>query len=84
MARGWSSLPAILTRVGTGYDVVLFLHLVGAPLFVAGIAVAGVSFEAARRRDRPAEIASLLGIARMANYGSLALVLVILALTVFK
>jgi uncharacterized membrane protein len=46
------------------YDVVLFLHLVGALLFVAGIAVAGVAFESARRRERPAEIALLLGIAR--------------------
>lgn len=42
----------------------LFFHLVGALLFVAGIVVAGVAFEAARRRDRPAEIALLLGIAR--------------------
>jgi uncharacterized membrane protein len=45
-------------------NVVLFFHLVGALLFVAGIVVAGVAFEAARRRDRPAEIALLLGIAR--------------------
>jgi len=42
----------------------LFFHLVGALLFVAGIVVAGVAFEAARRRDRPAEIALLLGVAR--------------------
>jgi uncharacterized membrane protein len=45
-------------------NVALFFHLVGALLFVAGIAVAGVAFEAARRRERPAEIALLLGIAR--------------------
>ena len=45
-------------------NVVLFFHLVGALLFVAGIVVAGVAFEAARRRDTPAEIALLLGIAR--------------------
>jgi uncharacterized membrane protein len=45
-------------------QVALFFHLVGALLFVAGIVVAGVAFEAARRRDRPAEIALLLGIAR--------------------
>jgi len=43
---------------------VLFFHLVGALLFVTGIVVAGVAFEAARRRDAPAEIALLLGVAR--------------------
>jgi uncharacterized membrane protein len=33
--------------------------------FVAGIVVAGVAFEAARRRERPAEIALLLSITRV-------------------
>jgi len=42
----------------------LFLHLVGAFLLVAGLTVAGVGFEAARRRHRPAEIAVLLGTTR--------------------
>jgi len=46
-------------------DVILFLHLLGALLFAAGIAVAGVSFESARRRERPAEIALLLSLARV-------------------
>jgi uncharacterized membrane protein len=46
-------------------DVALFLHLLGALLFVAGITVAGLAFEAARRRDRPAEIALLLGLTRV-------------------
>jgi uncharacterized membrane protein len=45
-------------------NVVLFLHLVGALLFAAGIVVAGVAFEGARRRERPAEIALLLGLTR--------------------
>lgn len=45
-------------------DVALFLHLLGALLLVAGIAVAGLAFEAARRRAAPAEIAALLGLAR--------------------
>ncbi|HEY7256813.1 MAG TPA: DUF2269 family protein [Solirubrobacterales bacterium] len=45
-------------------DVVLFLHLLGVLLFAAGIAVAGVPFEAARRRDDPAEISLLLGLTR--------------------
>jgi uncharacterized membrane protein len=46
-------------------DVGLFFHLLGALLFVAGIVVAGVAFEAARRRDRPGEIALLLGLTRV-------------------
>ena len=45
-------------------DVALFFHLIGALLFVAGIVLAGVAFEFARRRDRPAEIALLLGLTR--------------------
>lgn len=45
-------------------DVALFLHLTGALLFASGIVVAGVGFESARRRERPAEIALLLGLAR--------------------
>jgi uncharacterized membrane protein len=46
-------------------DMALFFHLLGALLFVAGIVVAGVAFEAARRRDRPDEIALLLGLTRV-------------------
>ncbi|MGH2974138.1 MAG: DUF2269 family protein [Solirubrobacterales bacterium] len=45
-------------------NVALFLHLSGALLFVSGIVVAGVCFEAARRREQPAEIALLLGLTR--------------------
>jgi uncharacterized membrane protein len=45
-------------------DVVLFGHLSGALLFVAGIVVAGVGFESGRRRERPSEIALLLGLTR--------------------
>jgi hypothetical protein len=44
--------------------VVLYFHLVGVLLFVAGIVVAGVAFEAARRRERAAEVALLLGLTR--------------------
>ena len=40
-------------------NVVLFFHLLGVLLFAAGIALAGVAFETARRRERPAEIAIL-------------------------
>ena len=46
-------------------DVALFFHLIGALLFVAGIVLAGVAFEFARRRDRPAEIALLVGLTRI-------------------
>ena len=43
----------------------LFFHLLGAFLFIAGVIVAGIVFEAARRRRRPSEIALLLGLARI-------------------
>jgi uncharacterized membrane protein len=44
----------------------LFFHLLGAFLFVGGLIVAAVAFEAARRRHVPGEIALLLAIARVA------------------
>ncbi len=43
----------------------LFFNLLGAFLFVGGVIVAGVAFEAARRRQRPSEIALLLGLTRI-------------------
>ncbi|MGH2866681.1 MAG: DUF2269 family protein [Solirubrobacteraceae bacterium] len=46
-------------------DLELFFHLLGALLFVAGIVLAGAVFEVARRRERPAEIALLLGLTRI-------------------
>lgn len=46
-------------------DVALFFHLLGAFVFVAGAVIAGVAFEAARRRETPAEIALLLGLTRV-------------------
>ncbi len=46
-------------------NVVLFLHILGALAFVSGVAVAGVAFESARRRENPAEIALLLGLSRI-------------------
>jgi uncharacterized membrane protein len=45
-------------------EIALFFHLLGAFLFVAGIVVAGVVFESARRRSEPGEIALLLSLAR--------------------
>jgi uncharacterized membrane protein len=49
----------------TRYELALFFHLLGALLFIAGIILAGVAFEAARRRQQPAEIALLLGLTRV-------------------
>ena len=57
----------------------LFVHLVGAFLFVGGALVAGVAFEAARRRIRTDEIALLLGLTRvgvlLVGVGALPLIL---------
>jgi uncharacterized membrane protein len=46
-------------------NVALFFHVLGALLFVAGIVLAGTAFEVARRRERPGEIALLLGLTRI-------------------
>jgi uncharacterized membrane protein len=46
------------------YETLLFLHLVGAFLFVAGATVAAVVQLAARGRERPSEVATLLRVAR--------------------
>jgi uncharacterized membrane protein len=47
-------------------NVALFLHLLGAFALVAGMVLAGAAFETARRREQSAEIALLLGLARIA------------------
>jgi len=46
-------------------NLALLLHLLGVVSFCAGIALAGAAFEAARRRAAPAEVALLLGFARI-------------------
>jgi uncharacterized membrane protein len=51
--------------VGAVEDWALFFHLLGAFVFVAGVVVAGVAFEAARRRRQPREIALLLQLSRI-------------------
>ena len=45
-------------------ELALFLHLVGAFLFVGGVVVAAVAHAKARRHEHPHEIALLLGLAR--------------------
>lgn len=49
----------------TTYTVALFLHIAGVLAFTAGIVLAGVPFEVARRREDPAVIAAILGLARV-------------------
>ena len=46
-------------------EVALFLHLVGAVMLFSGMAVAAVGLATARRRERPDEIALLLGLTRI-------------------
>jgi uncharacterized membrane protein len=46
-------------------EVALFLHLLGVVMLFSGMAVAGVGFAAARRRERASEIALLLGLTRI-------------------
>jgi uncharacterized membrane protein len=47
------------------YNVAFFFHILGVLAFVAGIVLAGVAFESARRRELPAEVATLLGLSRI-------------------
>jgi uncharacterized membrane protein len=51
--------------VAAAEDWALFFHVLGAFLFVSGVVVAGVAFEAARRRRAPSEVALLLGLSRI-------------------
>jgi len=47
------------------YEAALFLHVLGAVLFFAGMAVAGAGHSSACRRERPSEVALLLGLTRI-------------------
>jgi uncharacterized membrane protein len=66
--------------MGTTYNVALFFHLLGALLFFAGVMVAGVTFELARRRTPAAEVAALLAASRI---GALAVAVGMLLAGVF-
>jgi uncharacterized membrane protein len=61
----------------TQYELALFVHLLGAGLLAAGMGAAAASLERGRRRELPAEVAALLGVARvgvlLVGVGSLAL-----------
>ena len=46
-------------------NVALVFHLFGAFLLFGGMAVVGVAFEAARRRQTPSDVALLLGLTRI-------------------
>jgi len=48
----------------TKYDWLLLIHLLGAFCFLSGSIVAGILHAAATRRDRPSEVALLLGLVR--------------------
>jgi hypothetical protein len=48
----------------TGYQIGILFHLVGVILFFAGAAVAGVATVAAGKREKPSEVAAILGLAR--------------------
>lgn len=61
------------------YDWLLFLHVTGAFLLIGGTVVAGLLTIAALRRERPSEIAALLGLIRISLpfiYAGVALTLV--------
>jgi uncharacterized membrane protein len=51
-------------RAVSKYEWALFLHVTGAFLFLGGAVIAGVFSIEALRRERPSEIAALLGLAR--------------------
>ena len=47
------------------YEAALFLHVLGAVLLFAGMAVAGAGLWAAAHREKPSEVALLLGLTRI-------------------
>jgi uncharacterized membrane protein len=61
----------------TRYELALFVHLLGVTVLAAGLGAAAAGLERGRRRELPAEVAALLGVARvgvvLVGVGSLAL-----------
>jgi uncharacterized membrane protein len=74
MAAWWRSAPGATSeelgrrspyKLRSLDEVALFLHLLGVVMLFSGMAVAAVGLAAARRRERPVEIALLLGLTRI-------------------
>ena len=53
-----------MVTVMTGYQIGILFHLIGVILFFAGAAVAAVATMAAGKREKPSEVAAILGLAR--------------------
>ena len=49
----------------TSYEIGLAVHIFGVMIFFGGALLVGVVFETARQRDRPSEVALLLGLTRI-------------------
>jgi uncharacterized membrane protein len=49
----------------SGHDLALLVHLTGVVFLFSGMSVAGVLHSAARRQERPSQIALLLGLTRI-------------------
>jgi uncharacterized membrane protein len=49
----------------SGHDLALLLHLVGVVFLFSGMSIAGVLHAAARRQERPSQVALLLGPTRV-------------------
>jgi uncharacterized membrane protein len=59
-----TSVPGRRVAAVSKYEWALFLHVTGAFLFLGGAVIAGVFSIEAIRRERPSEVAALLGLAR--------------------
>jgi uncharacterized membrane protein len=49
----------------SGHDLALLVHLVGVVFLFSGMSIAGVLHTAARRQERPSQVAVLLGVTRV-------------------
>jgi len=49
----------------SGHDLALLVHLVGVVFLFSGMSIAGVLHSAARRQERPSQVALLLGLTRV-------------------
>jgi len=49
----------------SGHDLALLVHLMGVVFLFSGMSIAGVLHAAARRQERPSQVALLLGLSRV-------------------